>query len=148
MPMRSTRTSRKSTSRRLAAGFSLIEMMIVVLVITIIMGAVFRSINMTQQTSNSQQIKMDLTQQAREFVDQITTDLRNSGYPYKRNMTLGTVDTSSTQASPYNTFTSAYNQNNAPGLIYVDNGALWFAASMDGSNGSNGAGSANVKIVR
>lgn len=148
MPMRSTLTSRKSTSREPAAGFSLIEMMIVVFVLMIIMGAVFRSINLTQQTSTSQQIKMDLTQQAREFVDQITTDLRNSGYPYKRNMTLGTVDPSTTQAAPYNTFTSAYNQNNAPGLIYVNNGSLWFAASMDGSNGSNGAGSANVKIVR
>jgi len=122
--------------------------MVVVFVLMIIMGAVFQSINMTQKTSNSQQIKLDLTQQAREFVDQITTDLRNSGYPYKRNMSLGTVDASSSQASPYNTFTSAYDQNNAPGLIYVDNGSLWFAASMDGSNGSNGAGSANVKIVR
>jgi type II secretory pathway pseudopilin PulG len=146
--MRSTRTSRKSTSSSTAAGFSLLEMMIVVLVLMIIMGAVFKSINMTQQTSNSQQIKLDLTQQAREFVDQITTDLRNSGYPYKRNMTLGTVDPGSSQSSPYNTFTSAYDPNNAPGLIYVNNGQLWFAASMDGANGSSGAGSANVKIIR
>lgn len=143
----------KSPNRRTsvlagASGFSLLEMMIVVFVLMIIMGAVFQSINLTQQTSTSQQIKLDLTQQAREFVDQITTDLRNSGYPYKRNMTLGTVDPSSGQASPYNTFTSAYNANNAPGLIYVNNGSLWFAASMDGSNGSNGAGSANVKIIR
>lgn len=148
MPMQRTRPSRKSTSSLTAAGFSLLEMMIVVAVLMIIMAAVFRSINMTQQTSNSQQIKLDLTQQAREFVDQITTDLRNSGYPYKRNMTLGTVDAGSSQAAPYNTFTSAYDPNNAPGLIYVDNGSLWFAASMDGANGSSGAGSANVKIVR
>ncbi|HWH57940.1 MAG TPA: prepilin-type N-terminal cleavage/methylation domain-containing protein [Terriglobales bacterium] len=140
--------NRKASLRARASGFSLLEMMVVVFVLMIIMGAVFQSINMTQKTSNSQQIKLDLTQQAREFVDQITTDLRNSGYPYKRNMTLGTVDPSTAQASPYNTFTSAYDQNNAPGLIYVDNGSLWFAASMDGSNGSNGAGSANVKIVR
>lgn len=130
------------------SGFSLLEMMVVIFVLMIIMGAVFQSINMTQKTSNSQQIKLDLTQQAREFVDQITTDLRNSGYPYKRNMTLGTVDASSAQAAPYNTFTSAYDPNNAPGLIYVNNGSLWFAASMDGANGLNGAGSANVKIVR
>src|SRR5690348_12729508 len=140
--------NRKASLRARASGFSLLEMMVVVFVLMIIMGAVFQSINMTQKTSNSQQIKLDLTQQAREFVDQITTDLRNSGYPYKRNMTLGTVDPSTAQASPYNTFTSAYDQNNAPGLIYVDNGSLWFAASMDGSNGTNGAGSANVKIVR
>jgi len=142
------RTFRKSTSSLTTAGFSLLEMMVVVFVLMIIMGAVFQSINMTQKTSNSQQIKLDLTQQAREFVDQITTDLRNSGYPYKRNMSLGTVDASSTQAAPQNTFTSAYDPNNAPGLIFVNYGQLWFAASMDGSNGTNGAGSANVKIVR
>jgi prepilin-type N-terminal cleavage/methylation domain-containing protein len=129
------------------SGFSLIEMMIVVLVITIIMGAVFKSINVTQQTSTQQQMRLDLTQQARNFVDQITTDLRNSGYPYKRNMTLGTVNPTSPNAAPYNTYTSAYDPNNAPGLIYVDNSAIWFAGAVDGSSGAT-AGTAKVKIVR
>jgi len=62
------------TKFKTQSGFSLIEMMIVVLVITIIMGAVFKSINVTQQTSTQQQMRLDLTQQARNFVDQITTD--------------------------------------------------------------------------
>ena len=128
-------------------GFTLIEMMVVLLVLTIIMGSVFKSINVTQQTSTSQQIKLDLTQQAREFVDQITTDLRTSGYPYKRNMTLGTVNPNSPNAAPFNTFVSAYDPNNAPGLIYVDNSSLWFAGAVDGSNGAV-VGTANVKIVR
>jgi type II secretory pathway pseudopilin PulG len=122
-------------------------MMIVVLVITIIMGAVFKSINVTQQTSTQQQMRLDLTQQARNFVDQITTDLRNSGYPYKRNMTLGTVNPTSPNAAPYNTYTSAYDPYNAPGLIYVANGSLWFAGAVDGSSGAT-AGTAKVKIVR
>jgi len=128
-------------------GFSLIEMLVVVLVLTIIMGGVFKSINVTQQTSNQQQMRLDLTQQAREFVDQITTDLRSSGYPYKRNMTLGTVNPNSPNAAPFNTFVSAYDPNNAPGLIYVANNALWFAGAVDGSNGAV-VGTANVKIVR
>src|SRR5205809_2391916 len=73
-------------------GFSLIEMMMVLAIMTIIMGSVFKSIDLTQRTSRSQQVKLDLTQQAREFVDQLTRDLRNAGYPHKRNMANGVAD--------------------------------------------------------
>ncbi len=128
------------------SGFSLIEMMVVVLVITVIMGVVFKSINLTQQTSRSQQIRLDLTQQSREFVDQISGDLRNSGYPYKRNMSLGIVDPANASAAPFNTYASAYDLYNAPGLIYVDNGSLWFAGNVDGTNAAPGV--AKVQIVR
>lgn len=132
-------------------GFSLIEMLVVTLVITVIMGSVFKSINITQQASRSQQVKLDLTQQAREFVDQLTHDLRNSGYPYVRNMANGTVDPNNANAAPYNVFTSAYDPYNAPGLIFVDNGSLWFAGDLDGTENYVGGapqGTAQVKIVR
>lgn len=129
-------------------GFSLIEMLVVTAVITIIMGSVFQSINITQQKSQSEQIKLDLTQQAREFIDQLTRDLRNAGFPYKRNMANGVVDTdpNNPNVAPFNTYSSAYDKYNAPGLIYVDNGSLWFAGDLDGTQVA--AGIANVKIVR
>jgi len=120
-------------------GFSLIETMIVVAVITIIMASVFKSINLTQQTSASQQVKLDLTQQTREFMDQLTRDLRSTGYPNWRNMdptSAGIVTT---------------NQNNAPGLIKIDIGTLWFAGDVDGTaNYVAGVpqGTALVKIIR
>src|SRR5437773_9294409 len=82
-----SRDRRQSLHRvRAEEGFSLIEMMVVLAIISIIMASVFKSIDLTQRTSRSQQVKLDLTQQAREFVDQLTRDLRNSGYPYQRNM--------------------------------------------------------------
>jgi len=118
-------------------------MMIVMVIITIIMGSVFKSINLTQQTSASQQVKLDLTQQAREFLDQFTRDLRNSGYPYQRNMANATVDPAN---ATYN-FVNATDPYNAPGLIYVDKGSLWFAGSVDGTTGAE-AGTAAVKIIR
>ena len=129
------------------AGFSLIEMMVVILVLMVIMGAVFLSINQTQKVSTSEQIKLDNTQQAREFIDQITSDLRNSGYPYKRNMSNGTVNPLSPNAAPQNVFNSAYDPNNAPGLIYVDNGSLWFTGNVSGVAGTQ-AGTANVEVIR
>src|SRR5213075_1247846 len=73
-------------------GFSLIEMMVALAIVSIIMGSVFKSIDLTQRVSRSQQVKLDLTQQAREFVDQLTRDLRSAGYPYQRNMAGLTTD--------------------------------------------------------
>jgi prepilin-type N-terminal cleavage/methylation domain-containing protein len=116
------------------SGFSLIEMMVAVAVLTIIMGAVFGSINRAQQISSSEQAKVDLTQQAREFMDQLTRDLRSTGYPNWRNM-----DPTSVAGSP----TSQYN---APGLIKIDSGALWFAGDVDGT--TNPLGTPVVKMIR
>jgi len=144
--MQSTLTKRAQDRTRAQRGFSLVEMLVVTAVITIIMGSVFKSINITQQKSRSEQIKLDLTQQAREFIDQLTHDLRNAGYPYKRNMANGVVDPNNTNAFPFNSYNSAYDPYNAPGLIYVDNGSLWFAGNLDGTAAA--AGIANVKIVR
>src|SRR3954471_18427486 len=122
-------------------GFSLIEMMVVLAIITIIMASVFKSIDLTQRTSRSQQVKLDLTQQAREFIDQLTRDLRNAGYPYQRNM-ANAVD-----AVTGTSFISSTHPGNAPGLIFVNNGSLWFAGNVDGTAGPE-AGTAAVKIVR
>ena len=111
-------------------GFSLIEMMVVLAIISIIMGSVFNSIDLTQRTSRSEQVKLDLTQQAREFVDQLTRDLRNSGYPYQRNMAGLTTDPQNA-AYKLGDPTDPYN---APGLIFVSPGSLWFAGSVDGGS--------------
>ena len=131
-------------TRRRSRGFSLIEMMVVLAVITIIMGAVFRSINLAQRTSTSQQMKLDLTQQARQFVDQLTLDMRNAGYPNQRNLTK--VIDPCTAGSPV--FVSPASTYNAPGLLYVDAGSLWFAGDLDGTSSSTCAGAASVRIVR
>ena len=125
-------------------GFSLIEMMVVLAIISIIMGSVFKSIDLTQRTSRSEQVKLDLTQQAREFVDQLTRDLRSSGYPYQRNMAGLTADPNNA-AYKLGDPTDPYN---APGLLFVDKGSLWFAGNVDGTGSPTEAGAANVKIIR
>lgn len=130
-------------------GFSLIEMMIVILVISIIMGAVMKSINITQQASASQQVKLDLTQQAREFVDQLTRDLRSAGFPNVRNMNKTAVDLNVNGNCGDGTTNSLYSPcdpSNGVGVIKIDNGTLWFAGDVDGTSGANGT--AQVKIIR
>lgn len=142
--MQPTRNSQQLCRVPGQKGFSMIEMMIVIAILMVIMGSVFQSIDLTQRTSRNQQVKLDLTQQAREFVDQLTRDLRNAGYPYERNMANGIQDPSN---AAYN-FVNATDPYNAPGLIYVDNSSLWFAGSVDGTASPLQAGAADVKIIR
>ena len=103
------------------AGFSLLEMMIVCLLLSIIMGAIFSQISQGQQYSTAEQVKMDLFQESREFIDQMSRDLRAAGYPNTRNF----------QSDPVS---PAYDSpGEALGLVKMDVGELWFESSIDGS---------------
>jgi prepilin-type N-terminal cleavage/methylation domain-containing protein len=62
-------------------GFTLIELMMVVLLLSIIVGAVFSQIERAQVRYKVEDQKVDLTQQEREFIDQFTRDLHQAGYP-------------------------------------------------------------------
>lgn len=129
-----------SQARERARGFSLLETMVVMAVMTIIMGAVFRSIDLTQRTNSSEQVKLDLTQQAREFMDQLSRDLRNVGYPSSRNMWKGSLDSSG------NDMSSPQSYQNGAGLLYVDYRSLYIAGDVDGT--ANADGTAQVKIIK
>jgi prepilin-type N-terminal cleavage/methylation domain-containing protein len=62
-------------------GFSLIEMMMVVFILAILVGAMFRQIDRAQTRYSVETRKLDLTQQNRDFIDQFTRDLHQAGYP-------------------------------------------------------------------
>ena len=68
------------------SGFSLIELMITLIVVLTIAGAIFQTINMTTQRSSAEQRKLDMFQEAREFMDQMTRDLHQAGYPSTQNV--------------------------------------------------------------
>lgn len=63
------------------AGFTLIETLVSVVILLVIMAAIFSQLNQVQQASSSEANKLDMTQQAREFVDQMVRDLHMAGYP-------------------------------------------------------------------
>jgi len=62
-------------------GFTLLELMVVVVVLTLVMGVVFNSIAQVQQRYRTEDQRVDITQNAREYLDQIIRDLHQSGYP-------------------------------------------------------------------
>src|SRR5438034_5570095 len=68
------------------SGFSLLELMIVLIILLGISAAIFQTINLTTQRSSAEQTKVDMFQEAREFMDQMSRDLRQAGYPNPRNM--------------------------------------------------------------
>jgi prepilin-type N-terminal cleavage/methylation domain-containing protein len=68
-------------NRKTQAGFTLLELTVSVLVLVIVMGAIFKQVDGVQKTATTQAVKLDLTQEGREFVDQFSRDIHMAGYP-------------------------------------------------------------------
>ena len=114
-----------------ARGFSLIELMISIVILMIILAALFQVISMVQQRTSAEQTKLDMFQEAREFMDQMSRDLHQAGYPSPRNFLKSGILTASPVFNDFRT---------AAGLIKVDAGDLWFEGDVDGTG--------NVSVVR
>ncbi len=108
--------------KKLSAGFSLIELMIVIVILLTITGAIFQVIQSAMQRSSAEQTKLDMFQEAREFMDQMSRDLRQAGYPSARNFAASVL------SNPV-----ANDGNVAVGLVKVASDELWFEADVDGT---------------
>src|SRR5438094_246658 len=115
------------------SGFSLLELMIVLIILLSISAAIFQTINLTTQRSTTEQTKLDMFQEAREFMDQMSRDLRQAGYPNLRDIDFSALTPAA--VTPY-----INDHRAAAGLIEVDTGDLWFEGDVDGSG--------NVSVVR
>src|SRR5215510_11450708 len=104
-------------------GFSLIEVLIVLVVLLVVSGAVFQMINLSNERSATEQTKLDMFQEAREFMDQMSRDLRQAGYPNPRN-----VDQTVLIQDPIKN-----DRHAAVGIVKIDDGDLWFEGDVDGS---------------
>src|SRR5215469_526133 len=62
-------------------GFTLLELMIVLLILSLIVGAVFSQLNLAQQRLSTEETRLDDFQQARDFVDQFFRDINQIGTP-------------------------------------------------------------------
>jgi prepilin-type N-terminal cleavage/methylation domain-containing protein len=70
-----------AASNRRQKGFTLAEVMVSLFILTVVSGAVFDQINRMQKKSSSEAMKLDMNQQARDFLDQTVRDLHMAGYP-------------------------------------------------------------------
>jgi type II secretory pathway pseudopilin PulG len=100
----------------------LLELLIVLIVLLIITGAVFQVISLTTERSSAEQTKLDMFQEAREFMDQMSRDLRQAGFPNPRNF------------APNILLTPAANDHRVGvGIVKISASELWFEADVDGS---------------
>jgi prepilin-type N-terminal cleavage/methylation domain-containing protein len=111
------------------AGFSLIELMIVMVLVLLVSGVILQVINLAGARSAAEQTKTDVFQEAREFMDQMSRDLRQAGYPSPRNM-----DPSVFTQVPYINDLHA-----AAGVVEVSDTDLKFEGDTDGTG--------SVKVV-
>ncbi len=120
------RTMRAHSQR----GFSLIEMLTVVAILTLVMGVVFRQIINVQQRYRTEEAKTDLTQESREFLDQMVRDIHQVGYPQSRIYSTG-----ASLASP-----AVNDFRVATGIVSFSYNDLWFEGDINGDG--------QVEVVR
>lgn len=104
--------------RNKQAGFSLIELMVALVILMIIMGTVFQQMDIVQKTNRAEEVKLDIFQTAREFIDQMTRDIHQAGFPNPK--MYGT-----TAQNPGQTY-------NAVGIFYISPTRVDFEGDVDG----------------
>ena len=114
----------KKCRRKAQHGFSLLELMVSVSILTAVVGVVTTSIMDIQKKSASDVNKVGLAQESRQFMDQILRDLRQSGFPSLAMFDASTL-TSSTDCTLDN--------NVACGLRSFSSSAIQFEGDIDGS---------------
>lgn len=62
-------------------GFSLIELLVVLAILTIVMAVIFQQIISMQQRYRTEEKKVDMFSNGREFIDQFVRDMHMAGYP-------------------------------------------------------------------
>lgn len=101
-------------------GFTLLELMVTIAILSIVFGVVANGIVQVQQRNTVEVNKVDLTQETRQFMDQITNDIHQAGFP-----TIRMFD-------PILGYTTASNQV-AAGLTFVSGNEVDFQGDVDGT---------------
>jgi len=107
-----------SESPKYKRGFSLIETMAAVAILTVVVGAIFSQINKAQQVYRAEGQKLDLTQEQRSFIDQFTRDLHQAGYP---------------STNSFNNQLGPNTNSTATGLTSISTTSLTLEGDLDGS---------------
>lgn len=107
-------------------GFSAIEMLITLALLTIVLGVVVKGIIELQARNFNETGKVDAVQETRDFIDQMARDIHGSGYPPP-------AATKQTSNSGCNDATIRALVNVACGIISFSTTSVQYEADLDGS---------------
>ncbi len=100
-------------------GFSLLEMIMALAILTVVLGVVVKGMIEMQQRNSSENSKVDTVQQTRDFVDQMVRDIHAVGFPPGRAVT--------------NNPSCANNPNVSCGLIWFTPTEIRYEGDLDGT---------------
>lgn len=109
----------RARSRAPQRGFSLVELLIVVTILTIVLGVVMSGMVQMQQRNSAESSKVDTVQETRDFIDQVVRDVHEVGYPPGRTMV--------------NNPTCVGNASVSCGLIYFSPTQIQYEGDLDGT---------------
>jgi prepilin-type N-terminal cleavage/methylation domain-containing protein len=109
-------------------GFSLIELMVSLAILSIVMGVIVEGINTTQARNAVETNKLDLTQETREFMDQIVNDIDQAGFPG-----LNMFDPATLNPAAGGNPICTQNNSLSCGLISVSTTEIQFEGDVDGT---------------
>jgi len=98
-------------------GFSLVELMVVLVVLTVVMGVIFQQIITLQQRYRTEEKRVDMFSEGREFMDQFVRDMHRAGYP---------------SAKVYGTMPAPTDIRLAAGIVAARPGFLLIEGDVDG----------------
>ena len=100
-------------------GFSLVETLLAVGILTLVLGGAFAAMMQMQQRQTAASSKVDTVQETRDFIDQMVRDIHTVGYPPSR-VRLGNP-------------TCVGNVNVSCGLILFSNTQIQYEGDLDGT---------------
>lgn len=113
IPEMSTPSERHATRGAGASGFSLLEVLVSVMIITVLMSAVFQFLRFTQQRYRGDQLLAERNQGARSALELMTQELQQAG----QNPNFSPQKTLTAAASPTGGIVNI-SVNNTTGIIY------------------------------
>jgi hypothetical protein len=102
--------------------------MVSILILMIIMGAVFSQLDTVQKRARGEEVRLDMFQTAREFIDQMVRDIHQAGFPNAKlysDLTCVTAPYCPEYATDY---------RNAVGIYYMTPIEIRFQGDVDGDS--------------
>lgn len=114
---------RLSKDKSREGGFTLLELLIVIAILATVTGGIFLQLNTAQQRINTEQVKVDNFDEARDFVDQFFRDINQIGYPNGHMVSF----LSPTLA------TAQQDTRVGVGLVQIGGNSIWFEGDVNGT---------------